>query len=245
MWIVPKKTRNLIHDLGTESVQVHNLAKPVANSGSWTQQDSQRTNIAVYALVEKTQQCSMCGSDASRMNCTVGQKAACTVEKIIRCDKICFLIGNVGLKSQGDVAYTQGFTAQECPIRQKMVEKATLSTVNQTLRNKLIGTPPAKFLRVTEDSVLLKNQELDIQPVTLEKVIDTLPNFTNPDEKVELLASMYNSEDQDLQQCCFPACRIPKLVMAGKFYAADNPWYWYDRDSTLSRHAPMQFAYSH
>ena len=143
-----------------------------------------------------------------------------------------------------------------------MKDSSTLSTQNQTLKNKAQNQTSEEFLRITTDSILLKNQGLDIQPVTLEvpacylvqcvlpadcvlqKVMDTLPNFTNTDDKLELLAAMYNSEDKNLQQCCFPACRIPKQVMAGKFYRADNAWYWYNRDSPLSRSAPLEFAYS-
>jgi len=240
----------ILHDLGTNSVQIENLAAPVsnpanANADQWTKKDGQRTSIAVHVLAEKTQECTLCGEEKNATEqCYRGQRAICKVKKVIKCDKICFLVGQVGLESRGELAWTQGFTAQECPVLQKMKDSSTLSTQNQTLKNKAQNQTSEEFLRITTDSILLKNQGLDIQPVTLEKVMDTLPNFTNTDDKLELLAAMYNSEDKNLQQCCFPACRIPKQVMAGKFYRADNAWYWYNRDSPLSRSAPLEFAYS-
>ena len=70
-----------------------------------------------------------------------------------------------------------------------------------------------------------------------------LPKFATVEEQKEHLRRKYGSEDVDLKQCCFPGCNIPQQVLAGKFYGADNPWYWYDREITLSTGAGMQFLY--
>jgi hypothetical protein len=215
---------------GTVSVPKEYKAEPVGDSDQWDAAMASTTTISVHALVKKSQRC--------LMNSKKG--AACYSAKKVRCEKICFLVGNTGVGSRGELVRTQAFTADECPTKQQM--KSARLRSNATEHNKAPGEHDVAW-RIPRHSNVTEPAAANAT-VTLEVVAQDLPSSATEAEKKHYLQENYNSEDLNLRRCCFPGCEIPRQVLAGKYYANNNPWYWYDRDTPLSHAAGLQFAYN-
>lgn len=72
-----------------------------------------------------------------------------------------------------------------------------------------------------------------------------------PDVQTRILSEKYESDDTELQLCCFPGCVLPAYSEDGSLF----PWYWYDTEGatglgirdhglTLQETASMQVAHT-
>lgn len=231
-----------LDDKGTVSVQAGE------NRNSWTTTGPATTSISVHALVKSIQQCTMCGkvkvagnrTDLRDINApnvrleqecdhTENQRATCARSKVVQCQKICFLIGN---RNSGASIRSQDFREEECPVNQHISSNVTGDSADkdwELVPNGMLTATPGHYGKVT-----------------LETIVDAeLPKFASEEEQKNYLQHHYQSEDVGLKQCCFPGCKVPRKVLAGKFFGTDNPWYWYNRELTLATGVSMQFVYQY
>jgi len=215
---------------GTDSVQSEHEAEPITNKDKWTTKMAATSTMSVHALVSKSQEC---------LVSKIAGKTVCSTKKTVQCAKICFLIGDVGIGSRGDLVWSQGFTAAECPTLQHIVNEArNTSTAPKSWKiPKGIAWRVPQYANLTEPSSTYGK-------VTLEEVVDDVPQFFTDTQKRDYLQDNYNSEDLKLKRCCFPGCEIPEQVKAGKYYGTENPWYWFDRETSMKLGVSTQFVFN-
>ena len=55
-----------------------------------------------------------------------------------------------------------------------------------------------------------------------------------------VMEEYYDTDDENAEVCCFPGCRLPMWGLDG----TDNPWYWYNTDTTLQEAASMEVVHT-
>jgi len=183
------------------------------------------TSISVVTKAKKEVECSFCDTSIARRSlvlgdddsgCKSGAARVCRTKKVLRCEHVCFLIGERGRALLGEHKWPQAFDKTYCPVGKVMgVEKDTFdSPFSDTTLN------------VTTDSTIFSRTDEPVgAPVTLTNLTARMQHLSK-DVQMRILSENFESEDPDLQLCCFPGCVLPKYTETGALF----PWYWNDEN---------------
>jgi len=164
--------------------------------------------------------------------CKAKERYVCKAKKTLRCEKVCFLMGYRGRLTTGETPWKQAFTKRNCPA----------GTIVK--RNAMKGTKKSNAtdykMEVSANVILRTRRDVPVsQKVTTQHMNQSIMHLP-PVIREEVMGQFYDTEDEAAELCCFPGCRIPTRDQHGM----DNPWYWYDSQTSLQEAASMEVAHT-